>query len=238
MQNVKSKIRREIIAHRGISQKNPENTLAAILETLKTSVDGIEIDIHLSKDGIPVLLHDPTLEHAAGIEGAVSDFSYQELKSFPLWGDHVIASLEEVLSLVADKKRLFIEVKRELDEYPDPIPVVLEVLQNYKQFIENQSILVGSYQTNCLIEARRLWPSLSLIGIADVPEEAEKHLAAAQPERIALWYEYYTPYQIEDFAQKNVIPWTFTINSPEKAQFLDFLGVQGFISDTPLEIFK
>jgi glycerophosphoryl diester phosphodiesterase len=68
-----------IIAHRGASFHAPENTLAAFQMAVKTGADGVELDVRLARDGIPVVIHDATLERTALSNGKVSEFTSSEL---------------------------------------------------------------------------------------------------------------------------------------------------------------
>ena len=69
-----------IIAHRGASFHAPENTFAAFKKAIEAGADGIEFDVRLSKDFIPVVVHDATLKRLAGIEKRVADLTSHELK--------------------------------------------------------------------------------------------------------------------------------------------------------------
>jgi glycerophosphoryl diester phosphodiesterase len=68
-----------IIAHRGASALAPENTIAAILRALEDGAEGLEIDVRLSADGVPVVFHDETLERIAGSGRSISDLTAVEL---------------------------------------------------------------------------------------------------------------------------------------------------------------
>jgi glycerophosphoryl diester phosphodiesterase len=68
-----------IIGHRGSSAAAPENTIAAFTRAFRDGADGIEFDIRLARDGVPVVIHDATLMRTAQIPGSVSDFTGSEL---------------------------------------------------------------------------------------------------------------------------------------------------------------
>lgn len=70
----------QIWAHRGASSKAPENTMEAFEQTVREGADGIELDVHLSADGIPVVIHDSTLERVSGEIGLVHDRTLAQLK--------------------------------------------------------------------------------------------------------------------------------------------------------------
>src|SRR5262245_7243111 len=68
-----------VIAHRGGSKLNPENTMAAFDHAVALGVDGLECDVHLSRDGEPVVIHDPTLDRTTDQKGPVNAFTAEEL---------------------------------------------------------------------------------------------------------------------------------------------------------------
>ena len=88
-------------AHRGLHDNQseaPENSLAAFRKAVEAGF-GIELDIQLSKDRIPVVFHDFTLKRVCGAPGKVCDYTYEELQKFSLCGSgQKIPTLEEVLS--------------------------------------------------------------------------------------------------------------------------------------------
>src|ERR1044072_6078360 len=69
-----------ILGHRGSSATAPENTLAAFSQSIRDRADGIEFDVRLSRDGIPVVIHDATLKRTGRIDRRVSDLTATELQ--------------------------------------------------------------------------------------------------------------------------------------------------------------
>src|SRR5215208_2524413 len=69
-----------IIGHRGASAVAPENTMAAFREAIATGADGIEFDVRLTRDGVPVIIHDSTLRRTGGLQRRVSDLAASELE--------------------------------------------------------------------------------------------------------------------------------------------------------------
>ncbi len=70
-----------IIGHRGASAVAPENTMAAFREAIAAGADGIEFDVRLTRDGVPVVIHDSTLHRTAGLPQRIADLTSSELKS-------------------------------------------------------------------------------------------------------------------------------------------------------------
>ena len=98
-----------IIGHRGASAVAPENTMAAFREAIAAGCDGIEFDVRLTRDGIPVIIHDNTLRRTAGLPDRVADLTWAEIKQINVGGwftrggesfkNETVPSLEELLTL-------------------------------------------------------------------------------------------------------------------------------------------
>jgi glycerophosphoryl diester phosphodiesterase len=80
-----------IVAHRGASAAAPENTLAAFRKGLEEGADGVEFDVRLTRDGVPVVFHDSTLSRVAGIDRRIADLNYKELADIDVgsWFDRM-----------------------------------------------------------------------------------------------------------------------------------------------------
>ena len=103
-------------AHRGLHDNEseaPENSMPAFKKAVKAGY-GIELDVQLTKDRVPVVFHDFTLERACGKPGKVYEYTYEELQQFPLFqSDERIPKFEEVLKAVDGKVPLIVEIKLE-----------------------------------------------------------------------------------------------------------------------------
>lgn len=107
-----------IIAHRGESFDAPENTMAAINLAWERNADAVEIDVHLSKDGKIVVIHDHNTWRVSGSFKNVKDHALAELKCLDVgkhkgrqWLNERIPTLEEVIATVPRNKYLFVEIK-------------------------------------------------------------------------------------------------------------------------------
>lgn len=119
-----------IIAHRGASSEAPENTLASFRRAREQGADAVEMDVHLSRDGVPVVIHDHLLLRTTGAEGRVDQKSAKELKRLdagkffnPKFAGEAIPTLEEVAREFTG--RIFVEVK----DSPGSVPAVLRTLR-------------------------------------------------------------------------------------------------------------
>lgn len=107
-----------IVAHRGAMVAAPENTKAAFDVAMRHPIDGIEFDVQLSRDGIPVVYHDETLEKTCGDQRTISDIPFKDLRAIdwgswhsPQYRDERILRLEEAVALIAPRSRMMIEIK-------------------------------------------------------------------------------------------------------------------------------
>ena len=89
-----------IIGHRGASAVEPENTMAAFAAAIAAGADGIEFDVHLSRDGVPVIIHDETLQRTHGLRQSVADLTAEELREVR------VPSLHELFELMVQNDML------------------------------------------------------------------------------------------------------------------------------------
>ena len=111
-------------AHRGFSGKYPENTLLAFSKAIEEGVDGIENDVHLTKDGVLVVMHDELVDRTTNGKGYIKDKTYEELAQldasyiFKEYGPQKVPTLREYLELVKDTDIITnIELKTGVFEY-------------------------------------------------------------------------------------------------------------------------
>ena len=148
----------EWIAHRGASFDAPENTLAAIRLAWKQGSDATEIDVHLSRDGHLVAIHDATTLRTGGRDRPVREQSLAELKELDVgswkdarWIGERIPTLSEVLAILPSDKRLFIEIK----SAPQTVPMLCETLRRSSS-LPNQIAVIG-FSLSTLRLARRVF---------------------------------------------------------------------------------
>lgn len=100
-----------IIAHRGTSAYEPENTLRAFELAIEQGAQMIELDLHLTADGQVVVIHDPTLDHTTNLRGRVDQLTLEQIKRADAGKGERVPTLDEVLDLTAGKVRLYLEIK-------------------------------------------------------------------------------------------------------------------------------
>jgi glycerophosphoryl diester phosphodiesterase len=103
------------IAHRGAPREHPENTLPSFARAVELGADGVELDVHATRDGVVVVHHDP-VPRAAVTEGrlagrAIAELTYDQLRGFRVAPGIGIPTLAEVLSLVGGAAVVYVELK-------------------------------------------------------------------------------------------------------------------------------
>lgn len=146
--------------HRGASAIAPENTLAAFRAAEAAGADGVELDVQLSRDGVPVVLHDSTVDRTSDGRGAVGELTLAELKELDAgswfgaaFAGEKIPNLAEVLKWAGDRLRLNVEIKDAAAGQ-----AVLDLAQRYSL----ASVLVSSFDHALLQKLRAGAPNLPL----------------------------------------------------------------------------
>jgi glycerophosphoryl diester phosphodiesterase len=100
-----------VISHRACAGHAPENTLAGVRAAIQIGADAIEIDVQATADGVPVLMHDLTLDRATSASGDLSSFTLEQLKALDIRGEP-IATFAETLDVTRNRGLLVAEIKR------------------------------------------------------------------------------------------------------------------------------
>jgi glycerophosphoryl diester phosphodiesterase len=156
-----------IIAHRGVSHSLPENTMPAFERAIDFSCEGIEFDVQLTKDGIPVIIHDETIERTSNGKGFVKDHTLKTLRTFNFGVNFSleniqIPTLEEFLQMLVLKKYnglINIELKNDKVPYKNLEKLVLELIESYGLF---KKVVISSFNHESMKKIRSLSSSVNL----------------------------------------------------------------------------
>lgn len=151
-----------VIAHRGASGEAPENTLAAFRLALARGADGVELDVHLSSDGRPVVIHDDLLDRTTDGQGLVKDRTLAALRLLdagrwfhPRFAGEQIPTLEEALDLLREV-RVIVEIKNCPFYHPRIAARVVEAVRS----VGHTNITVSSFDHPVLLEVRGEAPEI------------------------------------------------------------------------------
>lgn len=162
----------KIWAHRGCSQRYPENTLLAFEKAIELkNLTGIELDIQLTKDGELVIIHDERVDRTTEGMGFVRDYTLAELKKLHIYADintsQQIPTMDEVFDLLEPKlksgMKLNIELKNSVYPYPGMEEKIIDLV--HKRGLE-KAVVYSSFYAKSLELVRQLDPDTE-IGILD-----------------------------------------------------------------------
>lgn len=149
------------VAHRGYSAIAPENTMAAItLAMEQPGVQWVEVDVQLSKDGVPLLIHDFTLNRTTNGRGPVKDKTWEELrmldagrwKSRSYAGERLI-SLDEFLDAISGRLRANIEIKTQGNLYPG---IEEKIVAAVKKKRMEREVVLTSFEPRILAKVKEI----------------------------------------------------------------------------------
>ena len=221
----------QVWAHRGASGHAPENTLEAFRLAVAMGADGVELDVQLSSDGIPVVIHDETLERTTSLTGLVQDRSVAELASCDAGRGNHVPTLEEVLRLLAPSNlEVNIELKNSEIAYLGLEQKTLDVVQACG-FADR--VWYSSFQHYSLSLLRRLNPA-ARIGLLYCEALIDPWLYAQHCGADALhpdWRTLMVPGVLEGCRDAGVRVHSWTVNESEVVHKL--AGIDAIITNFP-----
>ena len=234
----------KIFAHRGFSGKYPENTMLAFEKAVELGVDGIELDVHLTKDNELVIIHDEDIKRTCDGEGLVKDMTLEELKKFDasatfrgVYGINPIPTLREYFELVKDTPIITnIELKTGVYEYHTIEQRTYDLIKEYG--LEDR-IIFSSFNHFTVMRCAEVAPEIKrgfLTGdwIYDFGKyTAERNVQCCHPWHITLSKE--TVDEIHA-AGREINTWT--VNEYEDIKRLSALGVDSLIGNFPDRMFE
>lgn len=171
-----------IVAHRGLAEGMPENTLAAFRRSIERGVAIIELDLRISKDGQLVVIHDEMLDRTTNCLGSVAGMELAAIQACDAGGGERVPSFAEVLALVRGRPvRILADVKN-----GTPLSPVLEAV---RQHGAERQLILGLRTTKHVARARAALPETTILAYlpraGDAPE-----FAAAGANAIRLWSDW------------------------------------------------
>jgi glycerophosphoryl diester phosphodiesterase len=219
-----------VVAHRGASGYEPENTLRAVRRALETGVDAVEVDVRLSRDGVPVVIHDETVDRTTNGRGLVRSMSVEELRRLDAGKGERIPLLSEVLEEVKGRCVLFAELKEV--EAAEPALKLVEAAGML------DSVLFISFEQEALAAVKRLAPRSHVGLIYAKPSDgivAAKHLGC---EFVLPHYRLATEKAVAFAHRMGLLVVAWTVDDAETAAELKRRGVDGVASNYPDRILK
>lgn len=230
----------EVWAHRGFSSIYPENTMLAFEKAVESGCDGVEMDVHLSRDGEVVVIHDESLVRTTGIDRLVSDFDLSELKEIrasKTQGDRFKATLPSFRDFCGFIKesgtRANIELKTGIIYYPNIEEKVVRIVEEYG--IEDR-IIFSSFNWLSLALCQRYLPSVPC-GLLFDKTSAVKHLSyLAKESNMELLHPDFTlidKEMINESRELSIKINAWTVNEEKDILLMKEKGINGVITNDP-----
>lgn len=214
------------MAHRGWSGRAPENTMAAIrLALQEPRVKALEIDVQLTKDRVPVIIHDFSLDRTTNGTGFVASHTYEELSRLDAgrwfgaeFSGETIPTLDKVLLEVGGRCLLNLELKTAGDRYPGIEKIVVDYIHRYKM---EKDVYITSFDHEVIQKVRRLG-SLVRTGliISGKPTLLEQQLRETGASVVSMDYVFLTKDFVQEMMGKGIDMVAWTVNDPLAIQQL------------------
>jgi glycerophosphoryl diester phosphodiesterase len=211
-------------AHRGLSSEHPENTLRAFGAAVAAGFPALEMDLHLTRDGHVVILHDGALSRTTDGEGEVADLDLKEVQAFDT-GAGPVPTLGSLFDLLKAWDGLYnLEVKA---------PEALEGTMQLALARVPGRFQVSSMLPGVLLEARDLDAEapLALIPLGPVEEDDWEMAGEAECQWVNVDHDFLDAEVMELAKAAGLKVGSWTVNEPAKAKELSALGVQCVITD-------
>ncbi len=234
------------IAHRGASGRghSPENTLSAFREAIKIGVDCVECDVHSTKDGHIVVIHDSTLNRTTDKKGVVADMILEEIKKADAgsWFNKAfsgerIPTLTELLELTKGKVITVIEIK--------PDNITDKVIHEVEAAQAEGEVLLQSFHPEVVKAAMDINPKiprallvggkLPIIRLASI-QELVYQAAQVGASTLNLSYSVITPTLVKEVHRRGINVWAWTVDEESKMKELVDMGVNGITTNYPKKI--
>jgi glycerophosphoryl diester phosphodiesterase len=231
------------IAHRGASGKGlaPENTLAAFDLALKIGVDALEIDVHATRDGQIVVVHDADLRRTTDRSGLVRELTLDQIREADAGGwfgasfrGERVPTLQEVLDLARNRALVLIEVKADF--------IAERTLQIIADAKAEAQVVLQSFNPETVRRIRRLDPGFPVAQLIGKLATRSPRLQARKLVRrilqdganaLAIWHGALSPAFFDEMRKRAISVWTWTVDEEETMRDLALLGVQGIITNYP-----
>ena len=230
----------KVFAHRGASSDYPENTILAFKHGINVGANGLELDVHKTKDGVVVVIHDEDIQRTFKGKGLVKDYELEELKKikcrkavFRENEECIIPTLEEVLLLIKDREdfTINIELKTDVIHYENIEQDVITLLNKYDMC---DRAIISSFNHESIRICKAIKPEIKIGALYHYTiENVIKYALCLGVDAIHPNIELVTQQLIDECHKNNIKVNTYTANSPDVMRKLIDSNVDGIFTDYP-----
>jgi glycerophosphoryl diester phosphodiesterase len=221
-----------VIAHRGASGRQPENTLSAYALAVEMGADMIEIDLHRTRDGAIVVTHDEELAGLGG-QGEVAEATLEEVRALDAGGGERVPTLPEVLDGFGDSIDFNLELKR--GRHAEYGELERETLDEVQRRGLLRRTLFSSFFDPVLKRLRELSPEarIGFLVSRRFPTRALERARAVGAEALHPQAPLVTRELVRDAHAEGLAVYVFTVDAPEEMRRMLDLGVDGLFTNHP-----
>ncbi len=219
-----------VIAHRGASGHEPENTLLAIKQAIKMDVDGIEIDVH-EIDKQLVVIHDRWLHRTTNGQGQLKNHSFAHIRTLDAGKGEKIPTLAEVLAVIAGQCFVNIELKGVSD-----LSLLYKNLADAQRLyhFSNQQLLISSFNHHLLQQISHQHPQYPIGALtACYPLNYAQFAEELNAYSVHLDVDFISEKFVFDAHQRNIKVFVYTVDEIDDINTMKALGVDGIFSNYP-----
>jgi len=221
----------EIIGHRGAAAEEPENTLRGFRRALDAGAAGVELDVHLTKDGRLAVIHDATVDRTTNGRGRVRDFALAELQKLDAGQGEHIPGLEEVVELVLGRAHLLVELK-----HPEAAPALLSLCRERRLY---EGVRIISFWHPVIKTLKEQEPRLQTGALmVGCPADPGGLARAALADTLVLNYQYVDWDLVNAAHRQGLQVSVWNIDTPEILKPYLEMNLDGICTNRPGEIMR
>lgn len=227
------------MGHRGFSAVSPENTVAAFDLAVKAGADGFELDVHMTKDGQFVVIHDETVDRTTDGTGWVKDLTLVQIKELdagswfsPKFKNERVPTLGEVFDVVKESDHCInIELKNNLVAYPKMEELMIKEIERHGMA---KRVILSSFNHVCLYHLHLYRPSFQLGVLCETPiSEPWSYVKSLGASAIHPLHIFAAEDVVTKCHEYGVYVRPFTVDEEEEARRLIALEVDAIITNVP-----
>ncbi|WP_078429057.1 glycerophosphodiester phosphodiesterase family protein [Alkalihalobacterium alkalinitrilicum] len=232
-------IHTEVIAHRGLSALYPENTMLAFKEAAKLPIEAIEMDVQLTKDKVPVIIHDLALDRTTEGQGLVRDHTFQQIRTYSAgawfseeYRKERVPTLEEVLIWARNYPlKVNLELKGVACDREDLWEKVKMLIDQYKM---STQVLISSFDHVLIANILKEGPTIeTAIIVTSSMYQPLSYIRSIGTEGFHYYYPMMLNEETKALLRAGIQVRPYTINDVEMMKYSYQLGVKGIFTDYP-----
>lgn len=227
-----------VIGHAAAAGEAPANTLAGVRASLDAGAEAMEIDVQLCADGVPILMHDLTVDRTTDLSGRVRDLSLAALQGANAGDGEPVPTLDQVFAIVAGRLTVMCELKVDHESGQTETDLVDAVVALAARHSAETWTAIHSFDPEIVGTARRIAPAISAAIIAprqDAPG-FDRYLSGVVKrgaQALSLEFTCITREYVVRAKRRQLSLWAWTADNPEDWRRLAAVGVDGIITNYP-----